>query len=82
MAYYINFYFKELEYTEDFYTGIFSAPDYDVYCEFLYDRKNDTIDIWNNNKPVDEILPIPVYWLDRRLEENGILRENENKISY
>lgn len=30
--------------------------------EFLYDRKTqEFIDIWNNSKPVDEILPIPIW---------------------
>lgn len=54
-----------------------------LWQEFLYDRKaQDLIDIWNNSKPVDEILPIPIWWLGRRLEENGELRKNEIKISY
>lgn len=82
-SYYINFYFKNIEYDEGFYGGEFSSPDSDVHCEFLYDRATkEFIDIWNNSKPVDEILPIPIWWLDKKLEENGELRKNESKISY
>lgn len=82
-AYYINFYFKNIEYGDDFYGGEFSSPDDDVYCEFLYDRKaKKFVDVWNNSKPVDEIMPIPIWWLDMKLEKNGELRKNECKISY
>ena len=38
-GFYINFYFKNIEYDDGFYGGEFSSPDSDVYCEFLYDRK-------------------------------------------
>ena len=38
-AYYINFYFHNIEYDDGFYGGEFSAPDYRVYCKFLYDRE-------------------------------------------
>lgn len=32
-----------------------------LWQEFLYDRKaQDLIDIWNNSKPSDEILSIPI----------------------
>ena len=52
-GFYINFYFKNIEYDDGFYGGEFSSPDSDVYCEFLYDRKaKEFIDIWNNSKPV------------------------------
>ena len=82
-GFYINFYFKNIEYDDGFYGGEFSSPDSYVYCEFLYDRKaKEFIDIWNNSKPVEDILPIPIWWLDRRLEENGSLRKNESKVSY
>ena len=82
-GFYINFYFKNLEYDESFYGGVFSSPDSDVYCEFLYDRATgEFIDIWNNSKPIEEVLPIPIGWLDRRLEQNGKLNKNESKISY
>ena len=82
-GFYINFYFKNIEYDDGFYRGEFSAPDSKVYCEFLYDRKKrEFVKIWNNSKPVEEILPIPIRWLDRRLEEQGYLYKNESKISY
>lgn len=29
---YINFYFKNLEYNDNYYSGIFEAPDNDVIC--------------------------------------------------
>lgn len=62
---------------------IFSSPDSDVYCEFLYDReKKEFVEIWNNRKPVEDILPIPIWWLDKKLDENGKLNKNESKISY
>ncbi len=82
-GFYINFYFKNIEYDEGFYGGVFSSPDSDVYCEFLYDReKKEFVEIWNNSKPVEDILPIPIWWLDKKLEENGKLNINECKISY
>ena len=34
------------------------------------------------NKPKEEILPLPIHWLDMKLEQNGKLNENESKISY
>ena len=48
-GFYINFYFKNIEYDDGFYGGKFLSSDSDVYCEFLYDRKaQEFIDIWNN----------------------------------
>ena len=48
-GFYTNFYFKNIEYDDGFYGGEFLSPDFDVYCEFLYDRKaQEFIDIWNN----------------------------------
>ena len=82
MHYYINFYFKNITYDDDFYAGEFSCPDLDVKCEFLYDRKTSECEIWNNSHPIEEILPLPIYWLDRKLEQNGELRKSESKISY
>ena len=82
MAHYINFYFKNIEYDDTFYGGEFSSPDVDVYCEFLYDRKTKEFVIYNNSQPVEEIMPIPIGWLDRKLEENGKLNSNECKICY
>ena len=82
MAYYINYYFKDLVYDDDYYLGTFSAPDNDVFCEFEYNRHTKQFRIWNNNRSIEEIMPIPIWWLDRKLEQNGQLRSNENKISY
>lgn len=82
MAYYINYYFKDLIYDDDYYLGTFSAPDNDVFCEFEYNRHTKQFCIWNNNRSIEEIMPIPIWWLDRKLEQNGHLRSNESKISY
>ena len=82
-AYYINYYFHNIEYDDGFYGGEFSAPDYRVYCKFLYDRETkEFIDIWDNTQPIDEILPIPIWWLDNKLEKNGKLGKHESKVSY
>ena len=40
------------------------------------------IEIWNNSKPIEDTLPLPIWWLDKKLNENGILQKNECKISY
>jgi len=82
MPRYINFYFKNLSYCDEFFRGTFSAPDYDIICEFEYSRKTESCRIWNNNKPEEEILPIPIWWLIYKLETNGKLSANESKISY
>ncbi len=82
MAFYINFYFKNLIYDEKTIMGRFEAPDNDVKCCFSCDMISGEGDIWDNNKPIDEILPLPITWLLMRLEENGKLNENEHKISY
>ena len=82
MAYYINYYFKNLIYDDGYYLGIFSAPDNHVFCEFEYNRLTKVFRIWNNNKPITEILPIPIEWLDYKLEQHGLLRNNESKISF
>lgn len=79
---YINFYFEELEYDANCYSGVFHAPDNDVYCNFIYYRNIERIVLHNANKPVEEILPIPIYWLDCKLEEKGYLDSKESKISY
>lgn len=82
-SYYINFYFHNIEYDDGFYGGEFSAPDYHVYCKFLYDRETrEFIDIWDNTQPIDEILPIPIWRLDMKLEKNGELHKHESKVSY
>ena len=81
-AYYINYYFHNIEYDGGFYGGEFSAPDYGVYCKFLYDRATkEFIDIWDNTQPIDEILPIPIWRLDNKLKKNGKLGKHEGKES-
>lgn len=82
MAHYINFYFKDLIYDDDYYLGRFLAPDNKVFCEFEYNRRTRDVIILNNNLSVEEIMPIPIWWLDRKLEKNGRLRSTESKISY
>ena len=82
MAHYINFYFKNLIYDDDYYLGTFTSPDDKVFCEFEYNRHTKEIRIWNNNRCLEEIISIPIRWLDRKLEQNGLLRSSESKISY
>lgn len=82
MAYYINFYFREICYDEEEIMGEFSAPDNDVRCFFSYNRHTGKCIIWDNNKPVEEIEPLPIFWLLRKLEETGKLNERESRICY
>lgn len=82
MALYINFYFRELEVDGDKVSGFFDSPDVESSCNFIYDLKTKEYDIWNCSKPEDELVPLPFYWLDMKLEENGYLRNRESKISY
>ena len=82
MGHYINFHFSEICYDDDEIIGEFSAPDSDVQCSFLYNRHTDEYLIWNNNKPPEEIKPLPIYWLLRKLKETGKLNERESRICY
>ena len=82
MPYYINYYFKEIAYDDTAIIGKFSAPDWDVNCSFSYDRVTEEVTIWNNNKPTNQILPLPIHWLVWKLKKNGKLNGNESKISY
>lgn len=68
---YINFYFKELEYDDDIIMGVFEAPDCDVYCRFVLYRNDNTYAIFDNNKREEDIVPIPLYWILGKLEQNG-----------
>ena len=79
---YINFYFKKLVYDEETIMGVFISRDDDITCSFSCNRKTRQCDIWDNNKTIEEIIPLPVYWLELKLEEKGYLNENESKISY
>ena len=82
MPCYINYYFKEIACDKHMIIGKFHAPDLDVNCSFSYDQISEETTIWDNNKPINEILPLPIHWLLRELERNGHLRENESKISF
>lgn len=45
-------------------------------ASFLYDRNTgEFIDIWNNSKPVEDILPLSIWWLDKKHIENGMLQK-------
>lgn len=80
--YYINYLFENIKYDETSYCADFSSPDAGVSCTFRYDRITGRCEIWNNNKPLEQIAPIPVWWLEKRLRENGMLRSSEGKYSY
>ena len=82
MHMYINFYFKDIEYSNEYYKGNFSCPDLGVECDFNYNRITGGIDVWNNGVDEEELLPIPIWWLDIKLKENGKLNKTESKISY
>ncbi len=82
MGYYINFYFRELSYDDDEIAGEFSAPDSGVECSFSYNRHTEECEIWNNNCPLEEIDPLPVFFLLRKLKESGKLNERESRICY
>ena len=79
---YINFYFKELDYDDEVYCGLFLAPDWNIRCRFWYDRQNETTEIWDSNRPVESILPLPIWWLDYKLEEGGVLEDSVCRICY
>lgn len=79
---YINFYFKNIIQDGDLVTGKFESPDADVYCDFVYNISTKEYEISNYSMPKEEILPLPFYWLDIKLEQNGSLRQTEAKISY
>lgn len=78
---YINYYFRELKMNGNVVSGIFDAPDSEVNCKFRYNIETHQFEIWDYNKPKEEILPIPFYWLNMKLEENGVLENTEYKIS-
>lgn len=82
MNYYINYYFKEIIYDEKEIMGLFLSTDSDVSCRFIYNRITQEMSIWDNNKPIEEIVPIPIHWLTCKLDNGEVLNENESKISY
>lgn len=81
--YCINFAFHDLVYDATKFMGRFESLEADkAVCYFSYDRETGETEIWGNNYPVDELLPLPIYWLEYRLEQNGRLNQDEVKISY
>lgn len=81
-GYYINFRFDELCYDKDEIIGKFSASDDDVYCSFSYNRNTEKCEIYDNNKPVEEIEPLPIWFLLRKLEKTGKLNIRESRICF
>lgn len=56
MIHYINFFFNNIEYDENYYQAEFSSPDVNVHCNFRYNRKTKCCEeIWNYNRPPEEI---------------------------
>lgn len=66
----------------DWITGSFESPDVEVYCDFVYNTVTKEYEIRNHNLPIKEILPLPFFWIDSKLQKNGVLRQKEFKISY
>ena len=58
------------------------SPDENAFCDFTYNIKTKEYEVSNCNKSEEEILPLPLYWLDIKLEQNGSLKSQESKISY
>lgn len=79
---YINFCFKNLIYDDTCFCGEFSAIDSNVFCKFIFNRKTEEFDIWDNNKSICEILPLPIWWLEKKLLENGKLKDTECRICH
>lgn len=79
---YINFYFRKLKMNGNIVEGVFDAPDSNVKCCFRYNIKTHEYEIGESNKPIAEIIPLPFYWIDKKLNENGVLKETECKISF
>jgi len=81
-AFYINFCLENIEYDGEFYSGKFSSPDAGVYCEVLYDRVTKKfVEIWDNSKLVEDILPIAIYWLDWKLEKMDIYVKRKVRLA-
>ena len=81
-AFYINFCLENIEYDGEFYSGNFSSPDAGVYCEVLYDRVTKKfVEIWDNSKLVEDILPIAIYWLDWKLEKMDIYVKRKVRLA-
>ena len=79
---YINFYFKNLEHDGDWVTGTFESPDVNVYCNFVYNTITKEYRVSECSIHVEEAIPLPFWWLDKKLCENGKLNRTEARICY
>lgn len=78
----INFHFENLEYDDTYIAGDFYSDDNDQYhCTFRYDRATKTYKISNNMLPVEEILPLPMGYLEWKLKNHDQLDRTVWKIS-
>ena len=83
MVLYINYVFSEIEYTDTIFKGVFETQgENGVFCRFSHNRITKQTIIWDNNKPVAEITPLPIHWLEHKLSINGKLDKRESKICY
>ena len=84
MPFYINYVFSEIEYDDTMFKGVFETwgEEDGVFCRFSHNRKTNQTIIWDNNKPIIEITPLPIHWLEFKLSRNGKLNKRESKISY
>jgi hypothetical protein len=81
MSFYINYVFSEIEYDDTMFKGAFKADDGE-FCRFIYDRTTKETKIWDSSMPLSEIMPLPIHWLEYKLQQNGKLNKIEAKISY
>lgn len=79
---YINFEFNNLIHDKDEIMGTFISTDFHVRCEFRYNIDTEKLDIWDNNKDIEEILPIPINWLLYKIENGEVLKEREARTCY
>jgi len=80
---YINFHFENLEYDDTYFTGDFYPDDNNGHlsCSFIYDRIKETFQISNNEVPEEEILPLPMGYLEWKLMMEGKLDKTVWKVS-
>lgn len=78
----LNYYFENLAVEGNVITGKFLNRDMDIECRFRWTIGELDCEVWDNNQPVEEIKPIPVWWLQSKLEENGELKSSESRICY
>lgn len=72
----INFHFENLEYDDTYIAGDFYPDDNNEQyrCSFKYDRVKKTYEISNNLLPVEEILPLPMGYLEWKLKQGRLAR--------